>query len=100
MPAGVAITRKDYSAVELRRTAARTQDGAAARRMLALAHVMDGRSRGEAARLCGMDRQTLRDWVHRYNAEGLVGLFDRLHSGRPPRLTAEQQAEVAQWVRQ
>ena len=100
MPAAVAITRTDYTAVELRRSAARTHDGDAARRMLALAHVMDGRSRGEAARLCGMDRQTLRDWVHRYNGEGLAGLFDRPHSGRPPRLTAGQEAEVVQWVRQ
>jgi transposase len=100
MPAPVAITRKDYTATKLRQVAGRTHDGDAARRMLALAHVMDGRSRTEAAMLCGMDRQTLRDWVHRYNAEGLVGLFDRPHSGRPPRLSAEQQTEVAQWVRQ
>lgn len=100
MPAAVAIARTDYSAAELRRIAARTHDGDAARRMLALAHVLDGRSRGEAATLCGMDRQTLRDWVHRYNAEGLAGLFDRPHSGRPRRLTAEQEAEVARWVRQ
>jgi transposase len=100
MPAAIAITRNDQSAAELRGTAARTHDGDAARRMLALAHVMDGRSRGEAAALCGMDRQTLRDWVHRYNAEGWAGLFDRAHPGRPPRLTAEQEAEVARWVRQ
>lgn len=100
MPAAVAIARTDYSAAELRRIAARTHDGDAARRMLALAHVLDGRSRGAAATLCGMDRQTLRDWVHRYNAEGLAGLFDRPHSGRPRRLTAEQEAEVARWVRQ
>ena len=40
--------------------------------MLAIAHVLDGRSRAEAAELCGMDRQTLRDWVHRYNADGLA----------------------------
>lgn len=39
-------------------------------------------------------------FVHRYNAEGLAGLFDRPHSGRPRRLTAEQEAEVARWVRQ
>jgi transposase len=65
--------------------------------MLALAHVMDGRSRGETATLCGMDRQILRDWVHRYNVEGLAGLFDRVHCGRPPRLSAEQQAEVARF---
>jgi transposase len=100
MPAAVAITRKDYTAGQLRRTAARTHDGDAARRMLALAHVLDGCSRGEAAALCGMDRQTLRDWAHRYNVEGLAGLFDRPHPGRPRRLTAEQEAEVARWVRQ
>jgi transposase len=100
MPVAVAITRTEYTAAELRGVAARTHDGDAARRMLALAHVLDGRSRGEAARLCGMDRQTLRDWAHRYNAEGLTGLFDRPHCGRPPRLTAAQQEEVARWVRQ
>src|SRR5947209_1273963 len=35
-------------------------------RMLALALVMEGENRETAARQCGMDRQTLRDWVHRY----------------------------------
>jgi transposase len=46
-----------------------------------------------------MDRQTLRDWVHRYNAEGLAGLFDR--PGRPgpkPRLSPAQEAELERWV--
>jgi transposase len=46
-----------------------------------------------------MDRQTLRDWVHRYNAEGLAGLLDRRPPGRTPRLTSAQEAEVAAWVR-
>src|SRR4029077_11069410 len=36
--------------------------------MLGLALVLERYARGEAARLCGMDRQTLRDWVIRYNA--------------------------------
>ena len=62
----VAITRQDLSAAELRREAARSRDAKAARRMLALALVLDGQSRGAAAEACGMDRQTLRDWVHRY----------------------------------
>lgn len=100
MPAGIAITRQDHTAQQLRRAAARTRDANAARRMLALAHVMDGLSRGEAAALCGMDRQTLRDWVHRYNAEGLPGLADRPSPGPKPRLSPEQQAQVRQWVRQ
>jgi transposase len=68
--------------------------------MLALALVLEGRSRAEAARAAGMDRQTLRDWVHRYNAEGLAGLRDRPRSGRRPRLTPEQEAELASAVEQ
>ena len=57
--------------------------------------VLDGRSRTEAAESCGMDRQTLRDWVHRYNAEGLAGLADRPSPGRPPLLDAGQMTELA-----
>src|SRR4051794_19173723 len=91
----VAITRKEPGAVELRREARRCRDTAASRRMLALALVLEGASREEAARAAGMDRQTLRDWVHRYNAEGLAGLRDRPRSGRKPRLTPGQEAELA-----
>jgi transposase len=98
--AAIAITRTDYSAGELRRAAARAKDSNAARRMLALAHVLDGKSRHEAATSCGMDRQTLRDWVHRYNAEGLDGLCDRVAPGPRPRLSPDQEKQVAEWVRQ
>src|SRR5213083_2469477 len=91
----VAITRRELDAGGLRREAGRCRDGAASRRMLALALVLEGSSREEAARAAGMDRQTLRDWVHRYNAEGIAGLRDRPRSGRKPRLTAGQEAELA-----
>jgi transposase len=91
----IAITRHEPGAGDLRREAARCRDARAARRMLALALVLEGSSREEAARAAGMDRQTLRDWVHRYNAEGLAGLSDRPRSGRKPRLTAGQEAELA-----
>ena len=68
--------------------------------MLALALVLDGASRADAARACGMDRQTLRDWVHRYNDEGLAGLSDRRGAVCPrPRLSPEQAAVVAELVR-
>jgi transposase len=90
----VKITRLELSAADLRRTAARSGDAAAARRMLALAMVLEGCSRTQAAERAGMDRQTLRDWVHRYNAEGLGGLSDRLHPGPQPRLSAEQMKEL------
>ena len=96
----VAITRRELSAGDLRREAARVRDAKAARRMLAIALVLEGRSRGDASENCGMDRQTLRDWVHRYNAEGLAGLRDRVgETGPKRRLSSEQEAEVAEWVR-
>ncbi len=68
--------------------------------MLALALVMEGKSRSEAAGTCGMDRKTLRDWVHRYNVEGLAGLSDRVAPGPKPRLSPDQEREVAELVRE
>jgi transposase len=94
----VEITRTELSATELRRAASRTRDAKASRRMLALALVLEGRSRAEAAQSCGMDRQTLRDWVHRYNAEGLAGLSDRPLPGRAPMLDAAQMRALAEIV--
>jgi transposase len=96
----VAVTRRELSAAELRREAVRCRETAAARRMLALALVLEGGSREAAARAAGMDRQTLRDWVHRYNAQGLAGLHDRPRPGRKPRLTPEQMGELEQVVEQ
>jgi transposase len=66
--------------------------------MLALAMVLEGADRKSAAETCGMDRQTLRGWVHRYNAEGLSGLHDLKTPGPKPKITAEQQAELAALV--
>jgi hypothetical protein len=94
----VAITRHDYSAEQLRAGAAGSKDARVARRMLALAHVLEGMARWRAAALCGMDRQTLRDWVHRYNEAGLAGLQDRPSADGPAcKLTPAQQSEFAGW---
>ncbi|AXY20878.1 hypothetical protein CD178_00038 [Komagataeibacter saccharivorans] len=86
--------RDDYSASDLRRLAARSRHANAARRLLALAAIRDGANRTDAARVGGMDRQTLRDWVHRFNAEGPDGLRDYQHAGPACRLNAAQQAEL------
>ncbi len=96
--AGIAITRRELTATELRAAAGRTKDARAARRMLAIALVLEGVDRATAAQTCGMDRQTLRDWVHRYNAEGLAGLVNRTVPQRPRRLAPEQLAALAAWV--
>lgn len=92
------MTRDDLDACGLRAAANRCSDAKAARRMLALALVLEGWSREDAATATGMDRQTLRDWVHRYNTEGLDGLCDRKPPGVPRRLNDAQEAEIRGWV--
>lgn len=94
----VEITRRDMAAQELRVEAGRIKDGRVVRRVLAIALVLEGSDRKTAAQSCGMDRQTLRDWVHRYNAQGIAGLFDRHGGGAKPHLTPDQMAQLATWV--
>jgi transposase len=77
MNAAVKITRRDCLPTELRDVAAKSDDAAKTRRLLAIAMVLEGTSRLDAARQTGMDRQTLRDWVHRYNERGVDGLASR-----------------------
>lgn len=98
MALALEITREDHSAAELRGIAGRCRDAAQVRRLLALALVLDGRSRTEAAEQNGMDRQTLRDWVHRYNHSGIAGLRSRKSPGRAPALDAAQRVELRQLV--
>lgn len=90
--------RTDYSAGELRRLARVSKDVRQGSRLLSIAAVLDGMSRADAARIGGMDRQTLRDWVHRFNAEGLDGLRVKPGKGGLPRLTAAQLSAFAQIV--
>lgn len=90
----VAVTRNDLDSAGLRAAAAGTSDAKQARRLLALALVLDGHPRLFAAQAGGMDRQTLRDWVHRYNAHGIEGLRDTRNKGRAPALTGEQMREL------
>jgi transposase len=88
--------REDYSAAELRRLARRSKDANQSRRLLSLAAARDGKDR--AAKIGGMDGQTLRDWVHRFNADGLDGLLDQWTEGPKPRLRPAQLAELSEIV--
>ena len=94
MPSAVKL-REDYSAEELRGLARRSKDVNQSRRLLSLAAVRDGMDRGPAAKIGGMDRQTLRDWVHRFNVAGPDGLLDNWTEGPKPRLSIEQMGELA-----
>lgn len=98
MGKAIEITRLDRSAAELRELATKTRDGAVVRRLLGIALLLDGWSRGEAASASGMDRQTLCDWVHRYNAADVAGLATGARSGRPPALSEAQMAELKELV--
>jgi transposase len=90
----VAISRMEHNAAELRHLAVKSRNAAQSRRLLAIAMVLEGNSRDDAARQAGMDRQTLRDWVHRYNAQGADGLVSRCAPGPAPKLTAAQMEEL------
>ncbi len=86
--------RGDLSPEELRQRARREDDGRVSRRLLAIANALDGMSREMAARAAGMDRQTLRDWVTRYNQGGVTALSDAWGNGRPCWLSEGQQAAL------
>ena len=75
--------RTDFGATRLRGFARKCGDNRQIRRLLSLAAVYDGMTRTEAAKVGGMDRQTLRDWVHRFNAQGPDGLTNKEGAGRP-----------------
>jgi transposase len=96
---GVALpVRGDIPAAELRRAARLEDNGRVACRLLALANALDGMSREAAAKQAGMDRQTLRDWVLRFNEAGTEGLRDQPRSGRPSFLSEGQLATFKGWV--
>lgn len=97
MGAAVKI-RTDHSAAELRRHAKSSKDANQSRRLLSLAALLEGMSRSDAARIGGMDRQTLRDWVHRFNTAGPDGLLNRWSPGPSSRLSPEQKVELAALV--
>ena len=87
--------RDDYSALDLRRLAKTARTASSSRRMLSLALVLEGVNRDEAAKAGGMDRQTLCDWVHRFNTEGPEGLYNKPKPGPACRLSEAEQQELA-----
>ena len=87
--------KPSHTSAELRRLAAATKNANQSRRLLSIAAVLEGMDRAQAAKIGGMDRQTLRDWAHRFNEFGPDGLKDNRRRGNPMRLSKAQQAELA-----
>ncbi len=93
MPAAIEL-RADFDAPTLRILARRCLDARQSRRLLSIAAIYDGMNRGAAAKIGGMDRQILRDWVLRFNEEGPAGLSDRKAPGAQRRLNDMQMKEL------
>jgi transposase len=93
MPAAVEL-RTDWDAKRVRAVAREVEDADQARRLLAIAAAYEGRDRTASAKIGAMDRQTLCDWVHRFNAAGPEGLINCKPAGAVRRLTIEQEAEL------
>src|SRR5262249_908542 len=87
--------RSNYTSGEVRGHARRGKDVGQAGGLVAIAAVLDGASRAEAAKIGGMDRQTLRDWVIRFNERGADGLINIPSPGVPPKLDASHRAFLA-----
>ena len=92
--------RTDFTVDEVRQFARRAKDSAQARRLLAIAAVLDGASREAAAKIGGMDRQTLRDWVIRFNEQGPDSLINIPSPGVPPKLDDTHRAFLARIVKE
>lgn len=90
--------RDDYSASDVRAHARRCKDGAQVRRLLAIAAILDGGSRSDAALVGGVTRQIVRDWVLRFNAEGPDGLATRKAPGPPTILGDAHRRALAEIV--
>ena len=90
--------REDFTAADLRLLARRSRDANQARRLLALAVIYDGDTRGDAARLGGVGLQIVRDWVVRFNADGPAGLLDRKAPGPSRRLDETQRKALVAMV--
>jgi transposase len=89
------VLRSDFNSRSVRYFAAKSNDPAQGRRLLALAEIYDGASRGEAAAVGGVTRQAVRDWSVRFNREGPQGLTARKRPGRPPSLDKGHRAALA-----
>ncbi len=97
MGAAIAL-RDDYTSQQLRHLSRWSKDAKQARRLLAMADILEGTSREETGRRAGADIQTVRDWVIRFNDEGPDGLKDRKSPGRPPKLSLDQQDKLKEII--
>ncbi len=67
-------------------------------RYLAVSHFIDGKNRTEIAKFLKVSRLSVNKWVKAYLDHGLDGLQEKMHSGRPHRLTEGQRQQLKNYV--
>lgn len=92
--------RKDIKAELLRQTAKLERDGGLCRRLLGIAHLLEGGSRSESQRISCLTASTFRIWIQRFNRDGIKGLRAKKSTGRPSKLTAEVEQALREKVLQ
>ena len=92
------LLRQDFDASQLRELAKKTKNAPQARRLVALAAIYDGAMRTEAAKIGGVGRQIIRDWVIWFNADGPDGLRNGKSPGQPSRLNDTQRLAIARMI--
>ena len=97
MSAAIALL-DDFDGPTLRAVAKESRDPVQVRRLLALAEIYDGGSRGAAARIGGVGLQSIRDWVLRFNAGGPDALIDATTAGRKAKLGAAELRALVRMV--
>ena len=81
--------RTDIPATTLSEIAKTEKSGAVCRRLLGLAHLLEGGHRAEAQRIACLTTCTFRGWMKQFNDEGIAGLYPRKSPGRPSRMSQE-----------
>ncbi|GEO19029.1 helix-turn-helix domain-containing protein [Microvirga aerophila] len=90
----LAIRTDLASSAGLRRRAKKEPNRRAALRMLAIANALEGMSQADAARVVGIERQSLCDAINRFNAEGATGLYGHPKGHRRPVLSEGEEAAL------
>ena len=90
---------ESLSATELAKLAKRERDARIRGRIVAVRYLRLGHTVPQASSALGMSERQLRNWVHRYNAEGVAGLRDRPRAGQPPHLAVDQVQRFKQRIR-
>lgn len=77
---------------DLAKIAKREPNPRVRQRLLAIRLVVMANTVPQAAKAVGLKERQTRNWIHRFNAEGVNGLRDRPRPGQPVKLTRQKES--------